>query len=58
MKFRRHHNNKAYRSNKNGKRSEEIKRIAKKLGIKNKESGLSLLETVKEEFIIITQEKL
>lgn len=34
MKFRRHHNNKAYRSTKNGKRVEEVKRIAKKLGIK------------------------
>ena len=34
MKFRKHHNNKAYRSTKNGKRRLEIKRIAKKLGIR------------------------
>jgi hypothetical protein len=34
MKYRRHHNNKAYRSTKNGKRTEEVKKIAKKLGIR------------------------
>lgn len=39
MKFRRHHNNKAYSSTKNGKRVEEVKRIAKKLGIRYGDSN-------------------
>ena len=33
MKSRRHHNNKAYRSNKKGARKKEVKLIAKKLKI-------------------------
>jgi hypothetical protein len=31
VKFRGHHNNKAYRSTKRGKREEEVRRIAKKI---------------------------
>lgn len=36
MKTRRHHNNKAYRSTKNGKREQEVRHIAKKLKINYK----------------------
>lgn len=34
MKLRKHHNNKGLRQIKNGKPAKDIKRIAKKLGIK------------------------
>jgi hypothetical protein len=33
MKWRRHHNNKGFRQIKNGKTVDQVKRIAKKLGI-------------------------
>ena len=36
MKSRRHHNNKGLRATKRGKRVEEVKKIAKRLGIEYK----------------------